>query len=224
MKRSHDFLDVHIQKIFKRYEVNTVLDVGANIGQYGEFLRKNGYKGRIISFEPIGETYLKLKEISKNDSNWTVFNYALGDTEESKKMQVAGKVGKTDFSSFLIPNESAYNDFSISSKESQTEISIKILDKIIEELKLQKNARIHLKMDTQGYDLNVFRGSTKTLDMVVSMQSEISFMPIYDGMPNFLESLECFKEKGFKISGIYPVSRNKDKLHLIESDAVLVKG
>ena len=223
-KRSHDFLDTHLKQIFSAYDINTVIDVGANIGQYGLYLKKNGFKGRIISFEPIRETFLKLEEVAKNYPNWDVFNCALGEKEEKKKMHIAGKSGETDFSSFLSPNSRAFEDFSIRSTESLNEILIKVLGNLVDELGIDSKSKIHLKMDTQGYDLNVFKGAGSILNFVVSMQSEISFVPVYDGMPSFVDSLKCFTEKGFKVSGIYPVSRSKDKLYLVESDAILVKG
>lgn len=222
-KRSHDFLDTHLRQVFNRYEINTVIDVGANVGQYGLFLRKNGFKGKIISFEPLSETFQTLQKTASNDPLWQVFNFALGNLAEKKKINIVGKSGQTDFSSFLTPNKLAVTDFAVDTKESLSEIDVKVLGEMIEFLNLNPKSKIHLKMDTQGFDLNVFRGAGRVLDFVWSMQSEVSFVPIYDGMPTFLESLELFTDNGFKVSGIYPVSRNKQKLSLVESDAVLVR-
>lgn len=80
---------------------------------------------------------------------------------------------------------------------------------------------IFLKLDTQGYDLKVFQGGTKSLGRICCLLSEISLIQIYDGMPNYLDALSIYQDHGFSISGMYPLTKNED-LSLIEMDCVLV--
>jgi hypothetical protein len=80
---------------------------------------------------------------------------------------------------------------------------------------------VFLKMDTQGFDLQVFAGAKRSLPKVLALQSEISIQPIYEGVPEYLEALEVYTKAGFVISGLYPVSRDKDTLALIELDCVM---
>ncbi len=77
-------------------------------------------------------------------------------------------------------------------------------------------------MDTQGYDLQVFKGGHKFTSHVRSIISEISFQPIYDGMPNYREVLGVYEAQEFAVTGLYPVTRNKN-LSIIEMDCVLIK-
>jgi hypothetical protein len=79
-----------------------------------------------------------------------------------------------------------------------------------------------LKMDTQGYDLKVYRGAASSLGRVQAVVSELSFQPIYEGMPDYRQMLAEFESAGFAVSGLFPVSRNPD-LSLIEMDCVLVR-
>ena len=76
-------------------------------------------------------------------------------------------------------------------------------------------------MDTQGYDLEVFKGGKKSLASVCCLLSEMSLIPIYEGMPHYLESLSTYQDAGFKVSGFYPITRNLD-LSLNEVDCMLV--
>ena len=78
-------------------------------------------------------------------------------------------------------------------------------------------------MDTQGYDLEVFKGASNSLSRIVALQSELSVKAIYDGMPGYLDTLAVYSDNGYLPSGLYPVSRNKDGLSLLEVDAVLIK-
>ena len=99
---------------------------------------------------------------------------------------------------------------------------VKRLDDVFPEIISGKNyTRVFLKMDTQGYDLKVLAGAAKVLEKVVALQSEISVMPLYEGMPDYIESLGTFKKVGFELTGLYPVSRDPESLTIIELDCVM---
>jgi hypothetical protein len=68
-----DFVDV-----MKCHDINVVLDVGANDGDYGREIRDRGYRGLIVSFEPNPKAYDRLKASIAGDSNWLAYPYALG--------------------------------------------------------------------------------------------------------------------------------------------------
>ena len=78
-------------------------------------------------------------------------------------------------------------------------------------------------MDTQGFDLNVFKGVQQHLEQIQTMQSEISIRELYEGMPDYLTALKTYTDAGFTISGLFPVTRDKNDLSVIEFDCVMVK-
>lgn len=215
-KKESPLLSAHLKKIIEDYEINLVIDVGANNGQFGRLLRKIGYKGDILSFEPVSSTFEKLRENSANDKRWRQIKLALGN---KKGTEIINVFDSTDFSSILNPNEFGKQTFK-QIRTSQTEtIEIDTLDNILaNDLKTRK---IFLKMDTQGYDLNVFNGAKKSVNSIVAILSEISFLPIYEDMPDYHQVLKEFEANGFVVTGLFPVSRNKN-LSIIEMDGVLI--
>lgn len=217
---THNSIDFHLASVFSNYEVDCVIDVGANVGQYGEFLRGIGYRGWIVSFEPVMSVFNKLAEKAKNDEKWVCYHLALDDTAEEKSINV---YSSSVFSSFLDASEYSKNIWK--SLENVTPEAVKVtrLDDIFMEIANLTGAKnYYLKLDTQGYDLNVFRGAQNSLDKVRAMQTELSLIHVYEGMPDPYETLSEFHLKDFLISGCYPINRD-ESLAVIEYDCVLVK-
>ena len=71
--------------------------------------------------------------------------------------------------------------------------------------------------------LEVLRGGPRTLERVVALQSEISFIPLYAGMPSWRESIERIEALGFAASGVFAVSRDAS-LRLVKADCVFVRA
>ena len=88
-----------LQKYFVAHEIGFVLDIGANIGQFGIDLRRSGYRGEIISFEPDPDNFLLLKRRAKSDTKWIVYDFALGAKEGFEMLNISGNAGLS--SSFL---------------------------------------------------------------------------------------------------------------------------
>ena len=90
IRKSKDILlDRHLHNLFIKHQAETVIDVGANQGQYGQFLRSIGFTGSIISFEPLSDAFKTLSALSENDPNWHAYNHALGDTETEMPLTVS---------------------------------------------------------------------------------------------------------------------------------------
>ena len=144
----------HIDTLFHDLGINTVIDAGANIGQYGKFLRNAGLTGEIHSFEPIKNYYEQLLEESKDDDKWFAHHCALGREEGSQQINVSQSMSSFhDFSDEYLAAHK-HNEKSIET------VNISTMDAFIS--KQFKNdideRKIYLKMDTQGFDLEVFMG------------------------------------------------------------------
>ncbi len=210
----------HVAWVLRELRINCVLDVGANTGQFAAGLRDAGYRGRIVSFEPIDSLLAPLRQAAAADPHWEVRGWALGDEEGTAEINVVPGT-----MSSLLPASSFGKEWSANLREAHTEtIQIRRLDSVFDEAVAGLDRpRVYLKMDTQGYDLRTMRGAGDRLDEVLGMQSEVSCVPIYDGMPRLPEQLSEYESAGFAISGIFPVSRHRQSLRAIEFDVVMVR-
>lgn len=213
-------LEAHLRRIIEFYRIDTVVDVGANEGQFGTKIRNSGFSGEIYSFEPVRQVFENLQKITASDKLWKAYNVAIGAQHGEVEVNVSQG---TDFSSILDVNEFGASKFKRIKVTRKEKVELHRLDEYLSKLVDIKSRRILLKTDTQGYDTQVIEGSSAILKNVCALVSELSLIPIYHGMSNHLEMLSIYKNAGFSISGIYPVSRNKNDLSLIEVDCVMVK-
>ena len=187
--------------MFDRLGVDCVLDVGAMDGRYGEMLRGIGYRGPILSFEPVARNLDLLERKVAGDPLWTVVPLALGSADEERTIHV---LSATNFSSLLPINPYGRRSFpGETDKTSEEVVTIRRLDGLMPELtSVPDDSSIFLKLDTQGYDLEVLAGAAGCLDRVVGLQIEMSLKPIYSGMPDMTEALTALRELGFDPTGV----------------------
>lgn len=222
MKRSHfdTGLADHLKTVLKNRKIDCVLDVGANIGQYGNFLRNIGFNGYIVSFEPIQSVYDELCRQSVHDPKWLCYNLALSDQAQSKEINI---YPDTQFSSFLDASDyskKTWHELNIVSTEM---VNLVRLDDVLDEIKNQTACQnFYLKMDTQGFDLNIFRGALESLRDIKAIQSEIALIYVYNNMDDSYDVLKEYHKNGFFISNMSVINREKS-LAVIEYDCVLVR-
>ena len=96
-----------------------------------------------------------------------------------------------------------------------------MLDELVDGL---DDPRPYLKLDTQGFDLDVFAGAGDRVADLVGMQSELALMEIYEGMPRLPDALGVYEDAGFQIAAMYPVSRQSKTARVLEFDCVMVRG
>jgi len=214
-------LAMHLDRLFATLKVSCVLDVGARVGEYGKWLRRNGYRGEIISFEPIAASFAELERAAARDANWHCCNYALGAEDSVSSINVAKH---TEYSSFHQMSSAAQERFGEETFTVRTEkVEIRRLDGILETLPTRLTDRLYLKMDTQGWDLEVLKGARGALSHVIALQTEVSVQPIYDGMPVIQDSLAAIAGYGFTASGFFPVHLDS-RMAAIEFDLVAVRS
>ena len=128
-----------MKRLFDFYQINLVLDVGANEGQFGRSLRNFGYHGKIISFEPLSQAHKKLVRVTGRDSNWAVApKMAIGSTSSEVTINVAANLE----SSSILPMSSLHSDAAPTSRYTSTEtVAMKTLD----------DAAIHYLSPTEHY-------------------------------------------------------------------------
>jgi FkbM family methyltransferase len=212
----------HVADLLRAYRVNCVLDVGANKGQYARSLRKAGYHGHIVSFEPVQAIAEELAAVAASDENWSVQYCALGREDTTRVMNaVPGSL-----SSLLPPSEYGTGRYKQFQGIAPVDVPVRRLDGMLDEILPAGlgEPRCYLKMDTQGYDVEVFAGLGERVADFVGMQSEVAVLRIYEGMPRLTEAIETFEAAGFEITGMFPVTREKDTGRVLEFDCVLARA
>jgi len=197
--------------------VDTVLDVGANRGQYYQKLRTAGFRGAIVSFEPNPDAYAQLHLVASRDSRWRGVSAALGREARSAHLNVTRN---SEFSSFYSPKQGAeLVDGGIAAIEVKT-VSMRPLASMWEELGLGRS-RAFLKLDVQGFELEVLQGVGQHLRQLTGIQLEVALEPLYEQQPTLCEVLPYLLTHGFAVYGILEGMRDQARGALIELDLVL---
>jgi len=189
------------KRLLDELAINCVIDVGANRGQTVKLFRGLGFRGYIYSFEPQPHVYPILERTCRKDPKWQGFQLALGDATGSLPLKVNPE--SNEMSSLLNlhhqPQEMA-----------EETVQVVPLDSLFASLmKPIAEPRVFLKIDTEGYDLKVFRGAAKALPHILALQAEIFVQPVFEHAPHYLDALREFEQAGFELDNLSLVSKTE---------------
>ena len=209
-------------KLFARkvadYGVKTVLDIGANKGQFGVLLRAEGYRGRLISFEPLSAAHAMLSRAAASDPHWTVAPaMALGDRDDSAEINVAKNLASSSFLPVLERSVSAADASAYMATET---VKVRRLDGVVD---AAWEAPFAVKLDTQGFELHVLRGGLQTLARTNVILTEMSLAPLYEGGTAFVELYRFLEEAGFRCVTLTQVFSDNRSHELLQVDGVFVR-
>lgn len=205
---------------FKEKEIDYILDVGANEGQFVKELRFYGYEGNIISFEPILDAHKRLLQNSLKDDKWEIYKpIALGNKNRESVINISkNSVSSSIFEMKKEHLENAINSMYIS-KQSINEIR---LEEIFFDLDL-KEKNLFLKIDTQGYEYEVLKGAEEILKYFKGIMVEVSLTNLYEGQKSWQEVLEFIQSKGFNLWSIDRGFSNKKNGKTLQVDMCFFK-
>ncbi len=220
-KRSGIFPDLFIllnKAWFLNAGISTIIDIGANNGNWARTMNLLLPKSRIYSFEPLPECFQKLEQQMQNIKNHKSFNFALGDIS-----------GKVEFNQNEFSASSSIHDisaehvaaFPFTAKAKKIMVNIDRLDNIIAGYNLDREVLV--KIDVQGYEDKVIAGATETLLQAKIVIVEVSYEVLYKGQPLFEHLFEQLSRLGFRYHGnleqmISPIDGN-----IIQADAVFIR-
>jgi FkbM family methyltransferase len=211
----------HLERLLAWAKVDCVFDVGANAGQYAALLRAIGFKGPIISFEPLPELAKTLRENPERDPLWFIENVALSDHAGEQTINVAPGTEASSLLAIKPTAQSLHDSFVITHRQQiKTDTLAAMYARYVDKISFQ---RPFLKMDTQGYDLNVIAGGRSILDNFVGLQSEMAVVPLYEGAPDFHTSVKELEKHGFILSAIVPNNAGFFP-RLVEFDAIMINS
>lgn len=195
------------------------LDIGANRGGFRDHLRDTvGFTGRIHGFEPDPDlaALCAARAKAERDAAWTVSPFALG--AEPGRLTL-NRMRQSVYNSFLLPQDTPEHPGNAVME--RVEVEVRTLDGMLPEL--GDLSRSFVKIDTQGFDLEVLKGGRRAFAQVPLVQTEISFRGIYQGMPGYAASLSAFAEAGFEVADMFLVSAHERQIAATEFDCLLVR-
>lgn len=203
------------------WNINTILDVGANEGQFGEELRSCGYAGTIISFEPVSHAHRRLLLRSERDPHWRVApRIALGATRGIVHLNVAAN----SVSSSILPMLEAHRKAAPESVYTSNEtVQLLPLDEAAAPFLRDRADRILIKIDTQGYEWNVLDGSPEILSRAQAVLIELSIVPLYEKQHLWRDCIARLESLGFTLWALEPVFIDATNGKMLQMDGLFVR-
>ena len=189
-----------LASVLRQLDPDLLVDAGAHRGEFGALCRALGYRGRIIAFDPAGESNSELQKRARDDGAWMVMPVALGDLSGEADFKVSEQAV---LSSLLPASAIGLAEYGALSRTEQARVGVVRLDEALTEL-APTAKRILLKSDTQGFDLRVLEGATGVVERIVAIHIELSIQPFYDGAPDYLEVLAWLRAHGFEPVDVVP--------------------
>ena len=198
-------------------KIRNVLDIGANVGEFTLIFHHLFDAPIIHSFEPLPSCKINLDAIATNKPNITFHPYALGARESTQILHVSSHAPS---SSILNMGQLHKTDYPHSAGSSDVEIRCKMLDSVLGDVEFDGNLLI--KMDVQGFELEVMQGGDKVFRAAKVVVLEMSIQELYDGEPGF-DDLYCFlKSLGFTYHGSLKQSVSKNDESFLQCDGVFI--
>ena len=201
--------------------VATILDVGANRGQFASKILASGWNGDLVSFEPVSETHSMLTEakVAAANPRWFISPaFALGSETATAEINVARNL----VSSSLLQIRGAFADVDKETRPVRTEtIAVRRLDDAIEP---SWNAPFALKTDTEGFELEVLKGATSTLTRTRVIMIEMFLAPFHDGGARFGELASFIVEAGFRCIALTEGFSDYGRNEVLAVDGVFIRN
>ena len=207
-------------RLLAALDVDLLVDVGANAGQFGMEMRTGGYRGRILSIEPLGDAFGRLLTRSQADVAWTAVRSAVGASDQELTMHIARNSASSSFLEMLPIHLRAAPGTEQVGHET---VPVRRLDSVLA-AHATASRRVYLKIDVQGYELEVLRGAGESLRAVVATQLELSLARLYANSP-LAHEVDAFVSKlGYRLAGVEPGLAEPDSGRLLQMDGIYVRS
>lgn len=207
-------------KLLKQAQINLVFDVGANKGQYAIEIRKLGFKGKIISFEPLKDAFRELERKAIRTKDWQAVNMGIGDFDGETIINVAANSFSSSVLEMLPAHLESAPDSEFIKKEN---IKIKRIDSVINDYSKPFD-HIFLKIDTQGFEKKIMDGALNSLEKIHAVQMEMSLVALYRGETLFWDMVRYMESKGFSLFSLEPGFSDQNTGRLLQVDGIFLKS
>jgi FkbM family methyltransferase len=212
-------LDLRRVQLCRAEGVGVVLDVGANAGWWARDLRRAGYQGRIVSFEPLSQAYGELEQAASADPLWFTHRLACAHAPGVTTINVAGN----SWSSSLLPMSDEHRAAAPESGYvGMEQVRAVTLDEFCAG-RLSEGESVYLKLDVQGGEREVLRGAGSVLLSVRLLELELSVVSLYEGQALYGEMLDFLTAQGFTLAGLSEEFINERTGRLLQFDGVFLR-
>jgi FkbM family methyltransferase len=202
----------------KSQGIRTVLDVGANTGQFAALIQRVLPNARVYSFEPLGECCEQLKRNMQGVSGFQAFDFALGETSGQTQIY---RNAATPSSSLLPMAELHRKAFPLTAQAQLETIEIRRLDDVARDLQIDDNLLI--KVDVQGTEDKVITGGEETFARAAVLVLETTFVPLYQGQVLFDAIYDRLRAKGFAYMGTEHIIRDPHDGRVLQCDSLFLR-
>ena len=186
-------------------DLRTVLDVGANVGQFSLLVSSMFPEARIEAFEPLAGPAATFRRVFNGDSRVRLHQVAIGSDSRDAVMNVSRR---NDSSSLLRITDRQTSIFPGTQGVGTERVAVVSLDSEIDVSLI--TAPSLLKLDVQGFELEVLKGAKQVLSRCDYVYVEVSFIELYEGQALAPEVMTFLSEEGFSLSGVYNVERDSE--------------
>lgn len=203
---------------FYQLNIDTLLDIGGNIGSFSKTIRRLLPEAKIYAFEPLPDCYKQMNNRMSSDNKYQGFNFGLGEQNETLFIE---KSSHAPSSSFLKMGEKHKEAFPNTTKIQQLSVPVRRLDDITKDLNLGKNLMI--KVDVQGFEDKVLKGGIETFSKAKLLIIELSYQELYKGQPLFNEVYQDLIALGFQFHGTMAQMPDPDTAQLLDADCIFIR-
>lgn len=219
LTRVENTLPFKRQRFITDLRIDTVLDVGANVGGYVAELRRNGYRGRIVSFEPIAHVYAQLEATCRADPQWAGVNAALGDVDGSAEIHLSHNDAS---SSLLAVTARSVDAAGVTATRGTEKIRVARLDGLARQV-FAGTSRVYAKIDVQGFEKQVLAGAQGVLNQIHALELELSLVELYAGQALIAEMIELAAAQGFTPAWLERGFKDPRTGHLLQLDGIFLR-
>jgi FkbM family methyltransferase len=207
-----------LRNLLARVQPSAVLDVGANIGQYARKVRAAGYQGTIISFEALESAHRALTQNARSDPAWKIAPCGvLGGHAGMVDINVASNSASSSVLPLTSLLRGAAPQAAYVGKQSSPCMRLDAYDGF------PPSGLLYLKIDTQGFELEVLRGASALLPRIGAIQLELSLVALYEGAPVMTDMILYLEERGFELFQIAPGFRDERDGRLLQAEGFFVQ-
>jgi FkbM family methyltransferase len=195
--------------VLRSRDINCVIDVGGNRGNFGQLVRTLGYTGRIVSFEPSPSTLPALSAVAARDAQWEVRPVGLSDEPGTAELRLHKG---PELDSLLSALPGVIDQIPIIAEVGTAEVTLSTLA-----------IEYPDKSDTQGHDAEVLLGAKGLPPEIVAVLVELSAQPIYAGQPRMTRVMDILLDDGFTPVAFQPLFQSSDGLRIVELDGLFMR-